>query len=173
MKMTPASSPIAVVEGSDSDHVQQLLADAAARWRAGGARVAGVTARSRNLPGQVCRAGELRDVSSGRRFSIYLETAPQGTSCHVDAGGVKTACEAVIDDIAASDLIVLSKFGKLEAAGQGLFMAFQAAITAGKPLLTSVSARHRSAWSALAPVSALLPADTRALDAWWRAQSRP
>jgi hypothetical protein len=51
-----------------------------------------------------------------------------------------TAAGAVRRDIAAGcELVVLSKFGKLEAAGEGLAPAFKAALDARLPLLTSVS----------------------------------
>ena len=70
--------------------------------------------------------------------------------------------------IQTGDLVVLSKFGKLEAMRSGLTGAFEAAIAAGKPVLTTVSEKHREAWRAFAPDATVLPADKTALQAWWR-----
>jgi hypothetical protein len=65
-----------------------------------------------------------------------------------------------------SDLVVLSKFGKLEVAGGGLMPAFRAAVAAGKPVVTTVSSLHRETWRAFAPRVVALPATSRALDDW-------
>ncbi len=73
----------------------------------------------------------------------------------------------VLGQIPDSDVVVLSKFGKLEAAGGGLAPAFAAAIAAGKPVLTTVSELHRDAWQRLAPDAVRLPADPAAIRDWW------
>jgi len=68
-------------------------------------------------------------------------------ACHLDPGGVLAAGEAVCRDVTAGcDLVVLSKFGKLEAARGGLAGAFAAAFAAHVPVLTSVGAPFRTAW---------------------------
>lgn len=169
--MSPVSRKIAAVVGADSTTTQSLLAAAAARWRRAGARVVGVIAEPHNLPDRSCAAGYLRDIASGKSFTMYLEAAPNGTSCHLDAAGVEAACDELRDQLAACDVVVLSKFGKLEAMHKGLAAAFDAAIAAGKPILTSVSEKHRDAWRAVAPDAVELAADDMTLQAWWRAQS--
>ena len=165
--MASMVSRIAVVQGADSESIQKLLAAVVADWRVGGIRVTGVTAEAHGLPDRTCSAGLLRGIGSGDQFPIYLETAPPGTSCHLDAQGVEAACASIIDQIANSDLVVLSKFGKLEAMRKGLFPAFEAAIAAGRPVMTAVSAKHRSAWQAFAPNATYLEADKSALTDWW------
>lgn len=90
-----------------------------------------------------------------------------GTSCDIDAAGVEAAGRGVLTDLAKSDLVVLSKFGKLEAMGGGLARTFEATIAADKPLLTTVSEKHLEAWRAVAPDSILLPADEAAIRRWW------
>jgi hypothetical protein len=165
--MKPDGRRIAAVHGTSTEGAQDLLANAAADWRAHAAKIAGVTAQTHNLPGRTCSAGVLCDIATGDRFRIYLESAPQGTSCHLDAEGVSAACTSVMEQIADCDLVILSKFGKLEAMRQGLFPAFEAAIAAGKPLLTTVSPKHREAWEAFAPDAARLEADGAALSRWW------
>ncbi|MEO9191315.1 MAG: DUF2478 domain-containing protein [Acetobacteraceae bacterium] len=167
--MTPATGRIATVVGADGATIQALFAAAVADWRASGANIVGVIAEAHNLPDRTCSAGTLRDVVSGESYSMFLETVPSNTSCHLDAGGVEAACAAILDQVPASDLVVLSKFGKLEAARGGLAAAFEAAIAAGKPVLTTVSEKHRDAWGALAPDAIRLPADEAAIQAWWRA----
>ncbi|MFV0475273.1 MAG: DUF2478 domain-containing protein [Pikeienuella sp.] len=163
----PVQRRIAVLEGADGDGAQALLAAVAARWRAAGARVVGLIAETHELPGRTCAAGFLRDIASGARHPIYLETPPADTSCHLDGDGMATACAALMTQIADGDLVLLSKFGKLEAAKAGLFPAFEAALAAGKPVLTTVSDKHRGAWAGFAPDVVAVPANERALGDWW------
>lgn len=82
------------------------------------------------------------------------------------------AADAVRRDIERGcDLVVLSKFGKLEAGGGGLRDAFAAAIDAGVPLLTSVSQNFSVAWEAFAaPLFVVLPADPDRIEQWRLAQ---
>ncbi len=165
--MNGATHRFATLGGADNPALQALLAAIAAEWQAAGLRVAGVIAEAHNLPDRACSAGFLREIGSGKTYSMFLEAPPSGTSCHLDAKGVEAACAAVLGQITDSDLVVLSKFGKLEAAGGGLAPAFAAAIAAGKPVLTTVSGLHRAACRKLAPDAASLPADLAAIRDWW------
>ncbi|WP_334148672.1 DUF2478 domain-containing protein [Hyphomicrobium sp.] len=164
--MATGNAPIASVEGAGTANVQRLFEEAIARWQEAGLRVAGLVEETHGLPGRVCSAGILRGIGSGRPYSIYLEIPPAGKTCHVDANGAETAGTSVLDEIAACDLVVLSKFGKLEAGNRGLIGAFEAAITAQKPVLTSVSEKHRAAWRAFAPEAVVLPPRIEAIEAW-------
>lgn len=160
-----AIAAVANREGLDS---QTLLVKVVARWRGAGANVVGVLAENSDSEG-VCSAAFLRDIASGRRFSIQLDARPSGTSCHLDAAGIDEACAGLIPQIERADIVVLSKFGKTEAAQQGLAAAFSGAIVAGKPLLSTVSPKHAQAWAAFAPEAAWLEPDVASIERWWQA----
>jgi hypothetical protein len=170
--MTSAPSRVAGIVGVESTQAQSMLATAVARWRAGGAKVVGVLAEAHGVPGRTCGAGFLRDIATSRPYSIYREAVSSGTTCHLDASGVEAACENLRGQIPACDIVVLSKFGKLEAMRQGLASAFTAAMAAGKPVLTSISGKHRDAWQVFVPNATLLADDEAALEAWWREAGR-
>lgn len=157
----------AALGGADGPRLQALLAAAVAEWKAAGLRVAGVIAEAHSLADRACSAGFLRDIGSGKAYSMFLEAPPSGASCHLDATGVEDACAAVPGQITDGDVVVLSKFSKLEAAGGGLAPAFAAAIAASKPVLTTVSDLHRAACHGLAPDALRLPADAAAIRDWW------
>jgi nucleoside-triphosphatase THEP1 len=158
---------IAAVTGGRSAAAQPLFAALVAEWRAGGTKVAGVLSEPDGASDRTCTAGFLREINSGEAYQIHLETPPVGTSCDIDIAGVETAGRDVLTDLGTSDLVVLSKFGKLETMGGGLARAFEAAIAADKPLLTTVSEKHLEAWRGVAPGSILLPADEAAIRRWW------
>lgn len=157
----------AALVGANGSTLQAVITAAIAEWKDAGLRVAGVIAEAHNLPNRACSAGFLRDIGSGKAFSMFLEAPPSGRSCHLDAAGVEGACSAVLDQIADSNVVALSKFGKLEAVGGGLAPAFAAAIAAGKPVLTTVSHLHRPAFDAFAPDVIHLPANAAAIRDWW------
>jgi hypothetical protein len=165
--MTSAARKLVALMGNDGAMIQALLAEMVADWRAAGVRIAGVMAESHGLPDRVCGAGILREIATGKPHPIYIDAPLSRSSCHLDAAGVAHACAAVVSQIPTCDLVVLNKFGKLEAMGEGLAPAFNAAIAVGKPVLTTVSGKHVNAWHELAPNTVTLAADKAALQKWW------
>jgi hypothetical protein len=130
--------------------------------------LAGVVAESHGLADRFCQAGYLRSLATQARFSIFEDLGPGTAACHLDGGGAVAAAAAIQRDIEAGcDFVILNKFGKLEASGDDLAGAFGAAITAGLPLLTSVSPAHDGAWRQFTSREfAILPADPTAIDRW-------
>ena len=64
----------------------------------------------------------------------------ESQACSLDAGGVAAACAAVLQAMERGvDVVVLSKFGKLEASGGGLIDCFAAAAGAGVPCVVGVA----------------------------------
>ncbi len=122
--------------------MQALLLNAMARWRAAGLAVCGVIEESDEPAQTSCSCGILRNLVTGARFPMSLDEPPAHTSCRLDETGVTKAGESVLAQIAGLDVVVLSKFGKVEAVGGGLFCAFEAAASLGKPVITSVAPRH-------------------------------
>lgn len=161
---------IAVIDGGGADDVYRTLL---ARWPAD-LRVAGVVAQDHGLADRACSAGYLRSLGSGELFPIFEDLGPGSVECHLEGAGALTAAEAVRRDIARGcDIVLLSKFGKLEAGGAGLRDAFVAAMDAGVPILTSVSPRFRAAWERFAPsLFVLVPPDADRVEDWRQAVSR-
>ena len=158
---------IVAIVGAESTVIQKLLAEAVADWRRAGVTVCGLVEEAHGLAGRSCSGG-LRNLETGNVFPMYLDEPPAHTSCHLDELGVVDACASVVDRIAASDLVVLSKFGKLEAVGSGLYEAFEIAIRLGKPLLTSVAPKHHYAWQRFAPEVAFIRPDRASIETWKR-----
>jgi hypothetical protein len=168
--MDTAIKRIAVVQGAPGATIQDLFRGLIDRWRPSD-RVVGVIAESHGLDDRACSAGFLRNIGTGERFPIFQDLGPGSTACHLDGASMLPAAEAVQRDIAAGcDLVLLSKFGKLEAGKLGLVDAFAAAIEAHVPVLTSVSPAFETAWAKFAaPLFVTLPADPVKIDAWWQA----
>jgi hypothetical protein len=162
---------IGVVQGAQGSDIQRLLGDAASGWRRS-ARIAGVIEDTGGPEGSLCNAGQLTSLTNGARFSIFQDQGRSSDACNVNPEGALSAGEAVRRDIEAGcDLVILSKFGKLEAEQKGgLIPAFVAAAEAGIPILTSVSPKFEAVWRQFTEDSYVrLPADRVALDEWWQA----
>jgi Protein of unknown function (DUF2478) len=165
--MEDTTKIIAVVRGSSNAEIQAIFRALADKWRPD-VGLAGLVAENHGLADRHCQAGYLRNLTTGARFSIFHDLGPGAAMCHLDGTGAVAAAAGVQRDIAAGcDLVLLNKFGKLEAAGDGLAGAFRAAITAGLPLLTSVSPAHDEAWRRFVDREfAVLPEDPGAIDLW-------
>jgi hypothetical protein len=167
--MERAAIKIGVVQGTSSSAVQRLMHDLALRWQHHH-RIVGVLEDSGRTE-NVWNAGQLLSLVDGAVFPIFQDLGPGSTACNVHPEGAMSAGEAVRRDIEAGcDLVLLSKFGKLEAElGGGLVAAFVAAIEADAPVLTSVSPRFEEAWQRFAgDMYITLPADIDVLETWWQ-----
>ncbi len=171
--MSQAVKTIAVIQGAPSAVVQDLFRSLVAHWKPS-TRIAGVIEEDHGLEDAACSAGQLRSIGDERLYPIFQDLGPGSVACHLDGAGATSASQAIGHDIAAGcDLVVLSKFGKLEAAGEGLAPAFIAAIEAGVPVLTAVSPAFQEAWERFAaPLFEVLPAEPQRIEAWWAEVSK-
>lgn len=165
--MIEPSKPIAVVRGATSPEIQGLFSTFVDSIRSE-ARVVGVVEDYSR--GSARKDADLRSLADAHSRPIFQDLGERSTACSVDADSVAMACEAVRRDIAAGcDLVVLSKFAKLEAGRCGLSDAFVAALDAQAPILTSVAPKFDAQWAAFAaPLFVILPPQLAAIRAWWR-----
>jgi hypothetical protein len=169
-----AHQPIAVIQGAATPVVQAVMRDFIARLGPG-VRTAGVVEDPLPVEDEGCSAGELKSLGDGRRFPLLQDLGSDAAACRLDSSAVVSACDVVQRDIAAGcDLVVLSKFGKVEAERSGLAPAFASAMEAGIPILTSVSPKFAEAWDRFAaPLYVILPPDLSSVEAWWAAVHAP
>jgi nucleoside-triphosphatase THEP1 len=161
---------IGVIVGDDGAGKQELLLQFVARRRFEGLRVAGVVEVPASAGSCACGAHDALDLATGARFALSQDLGPGSTACNLDPGGVALACAAAQRAIEfGADLVVLSKFGKLEAGHGGLCDAFGAAVAAERPVLTTLKPLMRPDWALFAgPLSDELPPSLDAVEIWWR-----
>jgi hypothetical protein len=166
--------PVAALQGASSAVIQTLLADFAARMTASGLAVAGVVEIATQCDDGGCGRLAVRDLSTSELIPISQDLGPGSTACNLDPRGLASACAAVERAIAdGADIVVLSKFGKQEAARGGLIDAFRAAFAAGLPIATAVSPAMTQEWRAFAgEYGDFVDARTDSLEAWWSRRRR-
>lgn len=156
----PPSWPAAILLPAGAT-AQDLLTDAVALARARDLRVGGLL--------QQGRRGEavLVALDDGERLPI-MQKLGRSDSCAVDGGAVAEACRVVRRAVArGDDLVVVNKFGPLEAERSGLADEMMAAMAGGQRLLTTVTLDRVAAWLAFTGgLCTLLPADPAVVRAW-------
>jgi hypothetical protein len=166
--MIEATPAIAAIQGAPSVQIQSLLRAFIDR-QGSGVRIVGVLEEGPDPTDPSCAKGVLRMLGSESVLPLFQKLGARSTACALDASGVIEACELIRRQIAQGcDLVVLSKFGRLEAERGGLRSAFEAATVAGIPILTSVSPKFAPAWADYAaPFYRLLAPDLAAIEDWW------
>lgn len=136
---------VAAILYRSQDDVDGLLADFAQNLARSGERIGGVVQRNVK-DGAGCQIGmQAVDLMTGAEISICQPLGSGAMACKLDAAGLAEAAVAVARAIEADvDLVVINKFSKQEAAGEGLRDEFASAIGAGIPCSPRC---RRNAWT--------------------------
>ena len=100
--------------------------------------------------------------------------ACKSTECRLDTrhlASVATEIATAVQDDA--DLVIINRFGKLEAEGQGLIALIEQAVSADVPVLAAVPGhRFATLLKFSAGMNVRIPCHRPALDRWWRSVAR-
>ncbi|WP_162260063.1 DUF2478 domain-containing protein [Bosea sp. Root670] len=141
------------------------------RLKRQGLRLGGVVQHNDATCDDRCMAMSLEDVASGRRFPISQDLGAGASGCHLDAAGLAAAAAAFSDALAGrADLVIVNRFGKQEALGEGLRQEIAGALLAGLPLLIAVRSDFLPAWRDFAGDDwQELPVDEEVVERWVQA----
>lgn len=164
------SDRVAAILYGPREDVDALLADFAQGLIRSGGRIGGIVQRNVRDGGGCSVGMQAIDLMTGREISICLPLGSGATACRLDAAGLAEAAVAVAHAIEADvDLIVINKFSKQEAAGEGLRDELADAIAAGIPVLTAVPEKCLEEWKTFSgDIGTMLPCDRQAVEGWWR-----
>ncbi|QOZ08249.1 molybdenum ABC transporter ATP-binding protein [Bradyrhizobium sp. CCBAU 51765] len=160
---------VAAILYRPQDDVDGLLADFAQDLARSGERIGGVVQRNVE-DGAGCQIGmQAIDLMTGAEISICQPLGSGAMACKLDAAGLAEAAVAVTRAIAADvDLVVINKFSKQEAAGDGLRDELADAIAAGIPVLTAVPEKCLDAWNDFTGgIGTSLLCERGAIEGWW------
>lgn len=111
----------------------------------------------------------IEDLATGEITAIAEHRGKQARGCRLDVGLLTELAEAVLVSLRSEEprLLVINKFGKIEADGGGLRQAVAEAVELGIPVLVGVPARNLDRWRAFAGALAVeLPVDEVAVARW-------
>ncbi len=155
--------------GATDRFIETVADDAAQR----GLRLAGICRCGAAEPGGHPCDMDLRVLPDGPLFRISQPLGRGARGCRLDAGVIETIAAEVSARLAGADLLLINKFGKLEAQGRGLCPVICDALEAGIPTLIGVNRMNIPEFRAFAgeaaePLSPDLPAIRR----WYRGRHR-
>lgn len=110
----------------------------------------------------------LEDIASGHRTRLFEDRGKGARGCRLDTAALLEAAmeiERSFDD--NPSLLVLNKFGKVEAEGGGMCGVMAKALERGIPVVIGVPARNLKSWRNFADgFSTELPEDTDRIADW-------
>lgn len=168
----PTETPsIAAVVYRPTDQAESFMAAAARALAARGVRLGGVVQHNNRVTEDAPCAMELEDLASGTRFALSQSLGRGSEACRLDPEALARAAVVLRGAIEAdAELLIVNKFGGLEAGGGGLRAEMGLAALAGIPLLTAVGERYLAEWDTFTGGAAVtLPLDVDAIVAWWSA----
>jgi hypothetical protein len=159
----------AVVFKAEADKINDVMAAFAAARAAQGLRLAGVVQVSAHTQGCACSETHVLDLESGARIPILQDLGSQSEACRADSAALADVAEILRRALARGpDLILINRFGRLEAEGKGLRAEIGAAAASGIPVLVGVSLRYLEAWRAFTSgLDVELACTSAALEDWW------
>ena len=168
---------IAALVYADGVYPDRVIAHAIEPLRERGVALAGALhLESTGLEGRHPCDIILQDLSTGDVTAIAEHRGREARGCRLDVGLLTDLAEAVASSLRREQprLLVVNKFGKIEADGGGLRGAIAEAVSKGIPVLVGVPARNLDRWRAFAgPLAVELPADSSAIAKWLQAHGLP
>lgn|SRR6478735_935535 len=165
---------LAAIPYASGSAIDAFMQGLAAQLRQRGLRLGGVVQHNDDACDDRCMAMSLEDLGSGRRFPISQDLGAAAAGCHLDAAGLAAASAAFAGALAERvDLVIVNKFGKQEALGEGLRQEIADAVMAGLPVLIAVRHDFLPAWRDFAGDDWVeLAADAVAVERWVAAAIR-
>lgn len=163
---------VAAIVHAEHGAADGLLADFAFGLRASGWRVHGLIQQNNDSPGR--ESAMLVDLDGGECFPLFQNLGAGSTSCGLDEISVAAASAVLRRALSEkSDLVIVNRFGELEANGGGFAAEMLALMAEGVPLITVVGERYLNDWRHFTGGAAkeLWP-QREALEAWFSDLSR-
>jgi hypothetical protein len=168
-RMFDAQCDFAAVVYGAGDEPDRLLLDFSERLCRSGLRVAGIV--------QLGRAGHAGNSNLGAVMlpgnevvAMAHDPGSSSCGCRLHAGWVADGASIIAAAIERGvDLVIVNRFGKLEAEGQGFIDLIKQAVSADIPALIAVPEHRFAAWTRYSGgMHVRLPCRRAALDRWWQ-----
>ena len=163
-------SSILALPYADGIAADRFLSDFGYRLRDANVAIAGLVQRNTFVRDRTKCDMEFEELSSGNILRLSENRGAGARGCRLDRG-VLSAAAAMLLQILEADrkpgLLILNKFGKIEAEGAGLRDVIASALGMEIPVIVGVPFRNLDQWRAFAGEFAEEGAfDDQSLDAW-------
>lgn len=127
-----------------------VLAEVAALLTAQGLQLAGTVQSNAERPDRAVCDMDVRVLPDGPSFRISQDLGNHAKGCRLDPGALELAVAAATARLDGADLLIINKFGKLEAEGRGFCALIADALGRGIPVLVGVNGLNRAAFERFA-----------------------
>lgn len=158
---------IAYVTLSGRGAIDLLLAEVVARLEAEGIALAGTVQTNIDRADQAHCDMDLRLLPDGPEVRISVDRGPEAKGCRLDADALERSvvwADAALD---RAEMLVVNKFGKMEAEGRGLTATIANALDRDMPVLVGVNGLNLGPFLAFAgDMATALPAQADDIVDW-------
>ena len=157
----------AAVLADGATNLDTLLAEVVQRLKQAGRQVRGLLMTYPDGDTDCSGAMVMVDVHTGAEYLVSQPLGAGSTGCRADPQGFARASQVLrraADE--QPELVVVNRFGGLEAEGGGMRAELLDLMAREVPLLTAVSPRFSAAWQQFTGGATLLPADADAVERW-------
>ena len=159
--------PIAYVTLPGRGATDALIAETVARLRGTGLRLAGTVQTDVPRADRSLCDMELSVLPDGPVFRINQDRGEAARGCRLDSGALEEAVVAVADRMAGATVLVVNKFGKLEAQGRGYVPLIAEGLARDMTVLVGVNGLNLPDLLAFCDgMATALPADPAAVATW-------
>ena len=159
--------PIAYVTLPGRGATDALIAETVARLRVTGLRLSGTVQTDVPRPDRTLCDMELAVLPDGPVFRINQDRGEAARGCRLDGGALEEAVVEVAARMAEAEVLVVNKFGKLEAQGRGYVPLIAEALGRDMAVLVGVNALNLPDLLAFCDgMATALPPDAGAIADW-------
>jgi len=147
MNIAPAPYPILAIVYSDGLAADRFISDLGYKSRDAGISVAGLVQNNKFIRDRAKCDMEVEELASGVVLKISEDRGKEARGCRLDRGILSEAAALLSASLEnGPELVVLNKFGKLEAEGRGLRDTLADAVQLGVPIIVGVPYRNLEQW---------------------------
>lgn len=141
---------IAYVSETGRGASDAVLAQVVALLAAEGVRMAGTVQSNTERPDRAHCDMDVQVLPDGPWFRISQDLGNQSKGCRLDPGALEQAVMAATPRLDGAEVLVINKFGKLEAEGRGFCALIAEALSRGMTVLVGVNGLNRPAFETFA-----------------------
>jgi len=151
MIVAPAPYPILAIVYSDGLAADRIISDLGYKIRDAGIAVAGIVQHNKFIRDRTRCDMEVEELASGIVLQISEDRGKEARGCRMDRGALLEAAGLLSASLESEpDILIINKFGKLEAEGRGLRETLSDAVQLGVPIVVGVPYRNIEQWRAFA-----------------------
>lgn len=147
MNSADDAPPILAIVYSDGLVADQLISELGYKMRDAGIAVAGIVQHNQFVRDRTKCDMEVEELASGIVLKISEDRGKEARGCRLDRGALSEAGARLSASIESGpQLVILNKFGKTEAEGQGLRDTLAQAVQLEIPVIVGVPFRNIEQW---------------------------